>query len=904
MTYDSNNNNKTSTTYSESSENENELGKITKIQVHNNKTVVTRTFTIEDNQYVYLDKCGLEVLDITVKDQSQSSPPIISESFLPTKISDLLKYSKVKIQYITYGNSLTVTGKVVSGPLPKVQPTQYCSLFGVASGSTRDDNFLNGGLRLINDSGELTHIPIHDIKSIDIYDDGKDGKVSIGYIQVCLYGQGIREVQIEYTLIPIKDNFDTQNFKISTYINCGNPMDFEDLLIKDCNFSMKQVIKWRPEFDFSNVPSVEFYVTNDMYVYANGLCISFPWLSGKANRVYILEYSTLTCNGQKAMLIEPGKTLYKTCILFQNTSEKLLLGMNASTNNGPFGTIFNIVDSVQPGEWGIIEGVQIKHLSDMEVSGLSYSAFDQKFRMETLKVFNGRNLQCNYYTIHPSTFSILSYLEEEQLAIFKIQFTKDFDVTLSSPLEYVLSSKLKIPSSPGVGATQQPTIETQKYFKGFIPGNSQTMVDVTLKKCNQIQSKSTSELPKDILKSSNVYGIVDYNVNGLTETFKFKNEEKLSFETQKFDDLHNKLFLLLKDIYISSIFGTTVKSSTTFGSAFIPNPQYAFGSQPQGTSSLFGTSQQGSTTPSFSLTTQQQPQITPSTSLFGQSSNTSSGSLFGQTSHTPSTGLFGQSSNTPSTSLFGQSSNTPTPSTSGSQPQSTSSLFGQSSNAPSTGLFGQSSNTPTPSTSGSQPQSTSSLFGQSSNTPSTSLFGQSSNTPSTSLFGQPSNTPSTSLFGQPSNTPSTSLFGQSSNTPSVFGSQPQTTSSLFGTPQHEPQNTNLDCQPTSQPVLNLNNSFPTFGGVGQPTAAGQIPFRQTVFLFNQLQQAFQPPATNETTYASITAHDPYQNKSFEELRLEQIKNNKFTVISPSVTANQNPSKDLTSTTTSNPNSTI
>ncbi|KYR01550.1 WD40-like domain-containing protein [Tieghemostelium lacteum] len=191
-------------------------------------------------------------------------------------------------------------------------------------------------------------------------------------------------------------------------------------------------------------------------------------------------------------------------------------------------------------------------------------------------------------------------------------------------------------------------------------------------------------------------------------------------------------------------FGQTTQSTTSaFGQPFSSTP-IVFGQQPtttstfgqpSGTTSAFG--QPSGTTSAFgqpSGTTSAFGQPSGTTSAFGQPSGTTSafGGGFGQTS--APTSAFGQPSN-PSTSVFGQTSNT---ASAFGQTSAPTSAFGQPSN-PSTSVFG-------------------SAFGQPSN-PSGNVFGQSTSNPSGSVFGA-SKTVFGSSFQNPSGQQSFTFGGQ------------------------------------------------------------------------------------------------------------------------------------------------
>jgi nuclear pore complex protein Nup98-Nup96 len=243
--------------------------------------------------------------------------------------------------------------------------------------------------------------------------------------------------------------------------------------------------------------------------------------------------------------------------------------------------------------------------------------------------------------------------------------------------------------------------------------------------------------------------------------------------------------------------GTGLFGSGTGSSGFgNNNTSTGFGTSNTTGSSLFSGNQNKSP---FSFGTQQ-----PSTTGTGFGTGTTGGfgstgsSLFGNTQNQSTTPAFGASNTTNSNPFGGFGSNTTQ------QQTGTSSLFSNNAAKPSTGLFGA---TNTTNTTGAG----TSLFGSNTNTTSNPFGGNTNQNQGTSLFGakpattnlgggglfgsnNANNTTSNtgSLFGsfgqnqnnqsQPQNAGS-SLFGGTNNLtnkPSLFGTQPSTGGSLFG----------------------------------------------------------------------------------------------------------------------------
>uniref|UniRef100_A0A146M9Y3 Nuclear pore complex protein Nup98-Nup96 n=1 Tax=Lygus hesperus TaxID=30085 RepID=A0A146M9Y3_LYGHE len=172
-------------------------------------------------------------------------------------------------------------------------------------------------------------------------------------------------------------------------------------------------------------------------------------------------------------------------------------------------------------------------------------------------------------------------------------------------------------------------------------------------------------------------------------------------------------------------------------------------------------------------------------------------------------------------------------------------LFGGATTPSSGGLFG--SNTTTPAFG--QTQTTQPAFGgfTAASSGSTGLFQQNAST-SGGLFG--SNT--TQAFGQPK----TSFgFGSTQPSGSLFGQQPQQTS-LFG-------------QPSTQSASGLFGSTPGFGTTATATASGgthQIKFTPVTGTDTMVKNGASTSVS--TRHHCITCMKEYENKSLEELRME------------------------------------
>ncbi|KYQ90088.1 putative nucleoporin 98 [Tieghemostelium lacteum] len=204
-------------------------------------------------------------------------------------------------------------------------------------------------------------------------------------------------------------------------------------------------------------------------------------------------------------------------------------------------------------------------------------------------------------------------------------------------------------------------------------------------------------------------------------------------------------------------------------------------------------------------------------------------------------------------------------------------LFGQSTAQPSTtfgggGLF---SGGAQPSTF-SAPQST--LFGGTSAQTTQSFGGFGTTNPTTTSSFAPSLLPSTtSTFGtsQPTSTPFGGFGATTAQTSTPFtgllGAPQQTSSTgstFFGAPQQTSTFTSFgQTQPTSTGLFGGTTLGTPGGGLGQPQQQQQQ-MPGTPYPYNST-------SVDSNTYISITAMDQYSNKSFEELRLEDIKNNRY-----------------------------
>ena len=217
------------------------------------------------------------------------------------------------------------------------------------------------------------------------------------------------------------------------------------------------------------------------------------------------------------------------------------------------------------------------------------------------------------------------------------------------------------------------------------------------------------------------------------------------------------------------------------------------------------------------------------TSTFGQPA--AAPTAFGQPAAAPS--AFGA----PAPSAFGQPAAAPT--AFGQPAQQTTSVFGQPAPA-SGGLFGAPApapafGAPAPSAFGAAPKP---LFGGGAAAPApTGLFGAPAPAPSTGLFGAPAPAPSTP-FGAPA--PASTPFGAPAPAP-AFGAQP----SAFGSPAPAPF-----------------GAAPAAGGFGAPTqqTAGTASVPYTA--------SSKQDGSNTIVLQSITGMPQFEQKSFEELRLE------------------------------------
>lgn len=218
---------------------------------------------------------------------------------------------------------------------------------------------------------------------------------------------------------------------------------------------------------------------------------------------------------------------------------------------------------------------------------------------------------------------------------------------------------------------------------------------------------------------------------------------------------------------------------------------------------------------------------------FGTTTGFGTGSTFGSTQPTP----FGQTGSAFGTSAFGATS---APSTSGgglfgSTTQQTGSLFGSTGST-----FGQPSASATPGFGFGAPATSTSMFGAMNQQPaaSTGIFG----TPSSS-FGQPRPQFGTS-FSTTTPATGTSLFGQPQST-GLFGQTPAAGSSLFGS---------------------------TAFGTGSVTTGTTIKFKPPTGTDTMMKNGVS--STISTSHQCITCMKEYENKSLEELRLEDYAANR------------------------------
>mmetsp|Transcript_10161 Transcript_10161/g.19030 ORF Transcript_10161/g.19030 Transcript_10161/m.19030 type:complete len:1878 (-) Transcript_10161:4615-10248(-) len=295
-------------------------------------------------------------------------------------------------------------------------------------------------------------------------------------------------------------------------------------------------------------------------------------------------------------------------------------------------------------------------------------------------------------------------------------------------------------------------------------------------------------------------------------------------------------------------------ASTPFGS-----PAPAFGA-PSATPSAFG-----STTSTFGAPS--------TTSAFGSAAPSTTG--FGVTPSAPSsgfgtTGAFGSPAPAPA---FGAPSSTPfgaPSSTIGGGGGGGGGLFGSSTGNTSTGggLFGTSSTAPTFGSSSMTAGTGGGLFGASSPTPTTTTtgFGGGFGSSSTTGFGSssaPTTTASTSLFGSPVAAPTAGggggLFGSAAAAPSMGGglfgsatSAPTTGGGLFG---------------SAAPTSSSGGGF--FGSATSATASsGVMGGASGGTSMAPYQETRKLDGTTHINFQSITAMSQYENKSFEELRME------------------------------------
>lgn len=237
---------------------------------------------------------------------------------------------------------------------------------------------------------------------------------------------------------------------------------------------------------------------------------------------------------------------------------------------------------------------------------------------------------------------------------------------------------------------------------------------------------------------------------------------------------------------------------------------------------------------------------------------------FGQTSAAGGFGTFGN--NTATASPFGQASTFGKPATTG--------TFGA------TSAFGQQA---TPSLFGQAQQAGGGLFGAS--TTAAPAFGAPATTQSGfGAFGQPQQQ-TTSLFGTQNNTaPNTSLFGSNNNNsafgaakPTGFGGfgQPAAQTSLFGQASTSQTTTGGFFGQPAQSAGLFGAQKPAFGatapiGAGNGTAV--VKYQQTASTDTLVKNG--QTTTVQTKQHCITFMKEYENKSVEELRIEDYQANR------------------------------
>jgi nuclear pore complex protein Nup98-Nup96 len=243
---------------------------------------------------------------------------------------------------------------------------------------------------------------------------------------------------------------------------------------------------------------------------------------------------------------------------------------------------------------------------------------------------------------------------------------------------------------------------------------------------------------------------------------------------------------------------------------------------------------------------------------FGSPAPAFGGGGFGQTPAAPTGGLFGQPSPAPAFGGgFGQPAPAPAPTYGG--------MFGQPAPTPAPGLFGAPA-----------PQTNTSPFG---GNPGGSAFGA----PAPSGFGAPTSSP----FGS---TGTTGAFG--ANTTSSFGAPAPAAGGLFGQPAPAPAFGGgtfgspapapgaFGAPPASGGLFGQPAPAPAAGGLfgsPSPSAPGAEGTRAVPYQATNRQDG-----TATITLRSITAMPQYENKSFDELRMEDFsQGNRGSTVTPS-----------------------
>ena len=152
----------------------------------------------------------------------------------------------------------------------------------------------------------------------------------------------------------------------------------------------------------------------------------------------------------------------------------------------------------------------------------------------------------------------------------------------------------------------------------------------------------------------------------------------------------------------------------------------------------------------------------------------------------------------------------------------------------------------------------------------TTGFGSTAAAPSGGIFGSAAPAPSGGLFGSSSTTAGGGLFGSSNTGTSAFGSAPAPSGGLFGSAAPAPfgaSSSTFGASNTSGGIFGTQNTSTTPFGQQQPQQQQQ---QQRPGTMTQQYQATSRPdgSNNNIVLHAITAMSAYENKSFEELRLE------------------------------------